>query len=382
MQDAGDVNVVPNTASYNTLISAFVRTANVENRDHPLEAERILLKMIDFRNQGNADIAPDQRSFIHVMRSWSKTQRSNSAERAEWWLGKMWEEYRETGNSNLRPNIGVYNAVMEAYFRRMQLPSLTSQKNVRKLDQLLMELLKFERNGDESLHANTASFTFAIRGWLKHEIDCCDGKELGSGCARALYWLDELIAREEKGLPHATTAPELFEGILRSAHKASKRSNPTRVSKSLFKTSLECFTELRASRFKMTPTAYVCVLEIGLKTLSSPADNSARSRFVRHLAKACKEDGFVSDRFVSSLSNGRVWAEGWTAKNSLELTKELFADCWPFPKTWSRNLNSRRSGELPTKKSLRRSRTLQVQVGEGHDSSRAKAAAHQSGDVP
>ena len=159
MQDAGDVNVVPNTASYNTLISAFVRTANVENRDHPLEAERILLKMIDFRNQGNADIAPDQRSFIHVMRSWSKTQRSNSAERAEWWLGKMWEEYRETGNSNLRPNIGVYNAVMEAYFRRMQLPSLTSQKNVRKLDQLLMELLKFERNGDETLHANTASFT-------------------------------------------------------------------------------------------------------------------------------------------------------------------------------------------------------------------------------
>ena len=72
---------------------------------------------------------------------------------------------------------------MEAYFRRMQLPSLTSQKNVRKLDQLLMELLKFERNGDETLHANTASFTFAIRGWLKHEIDCCDGKELGSGCA-------------------------------------------------------------------------------------------------------------------------------------------------------------------------------------------------------
>lgn len=349
LSEAGDADVSPTTDAYNTYIAAFARTANEFNPKAPLAAEGVLRQMIAFRDEGLLHIQPDQRSYIQVMRAWGKAGRSNSGERAEWWLRNMWTEYEETGNDKLRPNVGCYLAVMEAYFR---------QANVAKLEGLLLELLEHENesdgidHGNEPLVANTAAFTFVVRGWLKYE-EQLDMDDMGAGCEKALQWLDTLMDREDARLPHAATSPELYTGIIKTAKEAAMSVKTTKVSKRVLKTALEAFTEFRSSRHVVEPNAYAWVMQIGLKALSSPADDEARARLTRHLSKTCCGDGYVSKNFVNALSNGPIWTEGWTAEESDRLTKEIFGE-WPIPKSWSRNIT--RSGDIPTRKDFRRSR--------------------------
>jgi len=344
LYDSGDTDVMPTTDAYNTYVNAFTRTANEVNTKSPLAAEKVLRKMTAFHNDGLLDIQPDQRSYIHVMRAWGKVKRKNSGERAEWWLRNMWSEFEETGNTNVKPNVGAYLAVMEAYFH---------QSNAAKLESLLLELLEYENSGeDATLHANTAAFTFIIRGWLKHE-DACTESDMGVGCDNALKWLDRLIDREEKGLPYASTSPELFTGIIKGGKTSAMSIHTTRVSKKVFKTVLEAFTEFRASRHIIEPNAYAWVLQVGLKALSSPTDSGGRTKLIRHLSKACIDDGFVSKSFVAALSNGPIWTKGWTADESKKMTMEVFGD-WPLPKSWSRNV--KRAGDLPSRVDMRRTR--------------------------
>ena len=351
LADAGDVNVSPTTDAYNTYIGAYVRTANEFNPKAPLAAEGILRKMMAFRDEGLLHLQPDQRSYIQVMRAWGKARRSNSGERAEWWLRNMWTEYEETGNEKVRPNVGAYLAVMEAYFLQ---PNATTGG---KLEGLLLELLEHEKTNstekDNTLVANTAAFTFVIRGWLRHE-EHLPMEDMGYGCEKALHWLDVLLDREEhKGIPHAATSPELYCGIVKASKEAAMGVRTTRVSKRVLKTALEAFAEYRSSRHAMEPNAYAWIMQIGLKALSSPADDASRWKLIRHLTKVCCEDGYVSRNFLNALSNGPIWAEGWTAEESERMTREVFGD-WPMPKSWSRNVT--RSGDLPKPIDVRRSR--------------------------
>ena len=347
LADAGDVNVSPTTDAYNTYIGAYVRTANELTPKAPLAAEGILRKMMAFRDEGLLHLQPDQRSYIQVMRAWGKARRSNSGERAEWWLRNMWTEYDETGNEKVRPNVGAYLAVMEAYFL---------QSNATKLEGLLLELLDHEKTNstdkDNTLVANTAAFTFVIRGWLRHE-EHFPMEDMGYGCEKALHWLDVLLDREDKGMRHASTSPELYAGIVKTAKEAAMGVKTTRVSKRVLKTALEAFAEFRSSRHAMEPNSYAWIMQIGLKALSSPADDAGRLKLIRHVTKACCEDGYVSKNFLNALSNGPIWAEGWTAEESERMTKEVFGD-WPMPKSLSRNIT--RSGDLPTPIDIRRSR--------------------------
>lgn len=347
LADAGDINVFPTTDAYNTYIGAYARTANELNPKAPLAAEGILRKMMAFRDQALLHIQPDQRSYIQVMRAWGKARRSNSGERAEWWLRNMWTEYEETGNEKVRPNLGAYLAVMEAYFL---------QSNATKLEGLLLELLEHEKTNstekDNTLVANTSAFTFVIRGWIRHE-ESLSVEDMGYGCEKALHWLDLLLDREDQKIPHAATSPELYAGIVKAAKDAAMGVKTTRVSKRVLKTALEAFSEFRSSRHAVEQNAYAWIMQIGLKALSSPADDAGRQKLIRHLSKACCEDGYVSKNFVNALSNGPIWAEGWTAEESERMTKEVFGD-WPMPKSWSRNI--RRSGDIPKPIDTRRSR--------------------------
>jgi len=348
LADAGDIHVSPTTDAYNTYIGAYARTANEFNAKAPLAAEGVLRKMIAFRDEGLLHIQPDQRSYIQVMRAWARARRSNSGERAEWWLRNMWTEYEETENEKVRPNVGTYCAVMEAYFG-------LHRPNAMKIESLLLELLEHEKKTasqeDNALVANTAAFTFVIRGWLKHEEELAE--DMASGCEKALHWLDVLMDREDQGVPHAATSPELYTGIIKAAKEAAMRVKTTSVSKRVLKTALEAFTEFRSSRHAVEPNAYAWIMQIGLKALSSPADDVGRTKLIRHLSKACYKDGYVSKAFVNALSNGPVWAEGWTVEESGRMTKEIFGD-WPLPKSWSRNIT--RHGDIPERKDIRRSR--------------------------
>ena len=66
LHDAGLEYVIPNTVSYNTLITAWARLSGPLHPDAPLRAEKVLRKMIALKEEGHPEVAPDHLSFTKV----------------------------------------------------------------------------------------------------------------------------------------------------------------------------------------------------------------------------------------------------------------------------------------------------------------------------
>jgi hypothetical protein len=66
LYDAGLDYVVPNTVTYNTLITAWARLSGPLHPDGPLRAEKVLRKMIALKEGGHPEVAPDHLSFTKV----------------------------------------------------------------------------------------------------------------------------------------------------------------------------------------------------------------------------------------------------------------------------------------------------------------------------
>lgn len=66
LYDAGLDYVIPNTVSYNTLITAWARLSGPLHPDAPLRAEKVLRKMIALKEGGHPEVAPDHLSFAKV----------------------------------------------------------------------------------------------------------------------------------------------------------------------------------------------------------------------------------------------------------------------------------------------------------------------------
>ena len=83
----------PDTVNYNTVIGAYARVFNNVNKYASLKEEIVLRDMIHLPNNRNPLIAPDYRSYNHLISAWVKTKQPKPAERSDWWLRRMGEEY-------------------------------------------------------------------------------------------------------------------------------------------------------------------------------------------------------------------------------------------------------------------------------------------------
>ena len=115
--------------------------------------------MIHLHNNGNPLIAPDHRSYDHLVSDWVITRQPNSSEISDWWLHRMWEDYNETVDEIIRPNVHTYNKVM-AYFSQLG--------HAVKVELLMSELLNHEVSKDTSLHPNTGLFSLVIDLLIKN----------------------------------------------------------------------------------------------------------------------------------------------------------------------------------------------------------------------
>ena len=78
LQNSGVHAAAPDEITYNTVIGEYARVVNKVNKDDTLKAEKVLMDMIILRNTRNPLIAPDHRSYNHLISVWVKTKLPNS----------------------------------------------------------------------------------------------------------------------------------------------------------------------------------------------------------------------------------------------------------------------------------------------------------------
>ena len=72
----------------------------------------------------------------------------------------MWEEYIETLNERIRPNVHTYNTVMADF---------SQLGHTVKVEHLLLEVLYHEGSKDTLLCPNTVSFSLVIKSWITND---------------------------------------------------------------------------------------------------------------------------------------------------------------------------------------------------------------------
>ena len=177
LQNTGVHDAAPDTVTYNTVIGAYARVTNKVNKDTPLRAEKVLRDMIHFCNNGKPLVAPDHRSYNHLISAWMKTKQPSSSNRADWWLHRMWEKYNETGNEIIRSSVHIYNTVM-ADFAHLG--------HTVKVKHLMVDVLDHKGSKDTSLRPNTDSFSLVIKSWITNGA----GSSISNMGERMRYVLD------------------------------------------------------------------------------------------------------------------------------------------------------------------------------------------------
>ncbi len=317
LHTTGSQDVTPSTVAYNTLLSAWARLSGPVHPEAPFRAEAVLRRMISLKNQGLKEAFPDATSYIQVILAWRNSERVNAGERAAWWLRKQWQDFMFTGNPALQPKLHSYNSLIQTWAKL--------ERPVEAEDVLTM-LLDHEKEESSGLTSDSESFAFVIQAWLKSVGNV--QFPTGQCFERALYWLDEAIARESAGVKTPST---LFLSFLTAARKCAW------VGPVLLEKVAVVFDKYRESPNPIDFNAYSLLLHVGLDTLNRPEHNDARTHFVTRLMESAREDGLVSSQLVRTLANSRVYAEGWTKEESARLTNELFHS-WPIPHSWMRNV--------------------------------------------
>jgi len=336
LNDFGNKDVVPNNVAYNTIISAYAKIANNEAyTDAPLYAESVLRSMIDLQeNKGKDDIAPNSRSYNAVIKSWANAQTSKSGDRAEWWLRRMWNIHNNSNKNEeeygiLSPDVQTYNTAMLAFQKIYQ---------SERAEKLLIELIELEDKNivtgqNEILKPNSESFCIVIRAWLTliksdhHDVDVIHG------CLRALKWLSILLEREDSNIHGFSSSPELFLQILQAVKVASLKGHHDK--KIVLQIALKTFSMLQKSRHHVDTGSYICLLQIGVRSLVGSENRNGRKKFLQTVITSCCEDGLLSRGFLQTLSKIRR-----STSESIEIKqigKQFFSN-WPLPNEWHRNV--------------------------------------------
>lgn len=323
LAEAGVEGVVPNTVSYNLLISGWAGLAEARHHNAPLHAEEILRAMFTHQDNGLTEAAPSRVSYEKVMLAWAGSGHPNAGKRAQWWLKKLWNEAELQGDKDLLPTVMTYNIVIRA---------LAKSEGALAAEKVLIDLGELYRNEmSPSLCPNSESFALVIQAWLRQVHYEKEIEERLIALDRAVQWLKSL--REIEHGNDLSTTPEQFQQVLMAAITCA-RNRPE-----VLEMAKQIFDIQRHTRFGLDVFSYGYLLKVGLEALCSAEANVERTNFVDSLFQNCRDDGLLGRPFVRTLVSSRVESQGWTATERADTMNRLF-DTWPFPVSWTRNIRS------------------------------------------
>eukprot|EP00816_Leptocylindrus_hargravesii_P011642 CAMPEP_0196813218 /NCGR_PEP_ID=MMETSP1362-20130617/34767_1 /TAXON_ID=163516 /ORGANISM="Leptocylindrus danicus, Strain CCMP1856" /LENGTH=582 /DNA_ID=CAMNT_0042189305 /DNA_START=105 /DNA_END=1853 /DNA_ORIENTATION=- len=140
--EAGDEDVKPQTRSFNTVIDAWARSGN------PERAEMLLRQMNELFENGNFDVQPNVRSFNSIINAWAKSKDNNAAQKAEEILEHMEHLCTQSGNRRLAPDTHSFSTVINAWARSNAVGKET------KAYKILQDMNSMYANGNSNARPN------------------------------------------------------------------------------------------------------------------------------------------------------------------------------------------------------------------------------------
>ena len=197
-----DVNLKPNTSVMNAVIRAYAQSSsnNSKNRsiNSHIKAETMLHHMILGYNNGDDTVSPDAASFINTINAWSKVNKIGSFEKALELLNIMSNLYLKTGNTNLKPTIKVYNAVLNCIARSKESHSSNNDKveNLSKAQLAQGILNKLQNSDDEDIKPNLRSYNLVMSAcafsYCNNNDDSSSVKQKAKICKIAIQTFNDL----------------------------------------------------------------------------------------------------------------------------------------------------------------------------------------------
>jgi len=159
--------IKPTIRTVNSIIQAHAKRVQelVEDRDSDgarkvaREAEEFLEMMKEqYEQTGDPDLMPDVMTYTTVMDTFGKIGRYHSTQRAKTLLKELKTMYEESGRENLKlkPNVRTYTSLIKAWSKTR------SPDSPREVEQLLKEM---EDSGDPDLLPNARTYTAVIHAW-------------------------------------------------------------------------------------------------------------------------------------------------------------------------------------------------------------------------
>jgi len=147
--ETGIDGVKPTTVSYNVCIDAYAKNGDGQ------KAEAVLNRMDEFyQTEENRECKPNTRSYNSVMNAYAKSTDMNASVKAETILRKMESLYQESDKTDrdIKPDFVSYSTAINAWGR-----SFEYSKAV-KAFALYREMLTLYKDGDSSLRPNVIIF--------------------------------------------------------------------------------------------------------------------------------------------------------------------------------------------------------------------------------
>lgn len=184
----GKVDIGSNEFTYNTIISAWVKSATLDGKyEYAAEqAELILRRGIDRCEKFQANVV----SYSSIIDCWSKSGSLNGSKRAQLLLQEMEEAYKSGKNPYVKPNVISYTSCLLAYARTN---SVEGAKAANELFNTMKQ--QYLENKDRDYKVNMISYFGVIDGWAR-----CNSKDAGQNALHLLNELETLYREGEKDL--------------------------------------------------------------------------------------------------------------------------------------------------------------------------------------
>jgi pentatricopeptide repeat protein len=112
---SGNKNAKPNRVTYSTMIDAWSKCSNNSKLNAPIEAEAVLLEMINLYSKGDIE-GPGTTTYTSLINCWSKSSRPDAPKRSLQILKTMISN--ASNNQYVRPDTMTYNSIIDAHARQ------------------------------------------------------------------------------------------------------------------------------------------------------------------------------------------------------------------------------------------------------------------------
>jgi pentatricopeptide repeat protein len=173
----------PNSTTYNTVISAWVKSCSYgDNGFAARKAEEILKRM-----ERHKEFQPNVIAYSSIIDCWSKSGSLDGAKQAQVLLDHMEHLYLSGENKNVKPNVITYTSVLTAYART------NTEEGANRANDLLEHMKELQCPNGDQVKPNLVSYFAVIDSWARSK-----SVKSGANAESILNKLEKLYAEGDQ----------------------------------------------------------------------------------------------------------------------------------------------------------------------------------------